>query len=86
MKATKWIGIGSPVMIGFTMAALARSAPTGAYKILETRLGPMDAEDPSSIVVSHDGSHVAYLTGCHRGACVVVRPCPARKEDDVLPR
>ena len=65
LKAMKSIAVWSTVMIGLTGAsAQPTPAPTDAYKIEETRLGPIDAER-LAIVFSRDARHKAYVT--HKG-------------------
>ena len=57
MKATKWIAIWPTAMIG--LAVTACTARTDAYKIEETRLGPIVPKGVNT-VFSPDGKRVAY--------------------------
>jgi Tol biopolymer transport system component len=70
MKPAKWIAVWASAVVGLMVTVVSQSAaaPPDAYKVEETRLGPMP--DPKlSPVFSNDGRHVAYIlqTGEKRG-------------------
>ena len=73
MNATNWIVVCTATVLSLTVTASAQqtNAQTGANKIQQTRLGPMDAEVMNP-VFSRDACHLAYVTTKGEKQCVVV--------------
>ncbi len=73
MNATNWIVVCTTAVLGLTVTGSAQqtNVEAVAYKIQETRLGPMD-EKVLAPAFSRDGCHLAYVTTRGQKQCVVV--------------